>query len=101
MTSTPSQVSLHDGDGLHVGATLEPTGDVVIDGHDLRNGEYEYWVRVAAADVPALVAALGGGARAKVLRLLDAHREEIVSAGPRTWLTERGIPSSLFTQGGW
>jgi len=80
---------------LRVDATLDHDGALTIAGQDL-NGwagrdEYEYWITVPAAEVPRVVVALGGRAHDDVLALLEAHAEQIVRSGERTWLTEHSI----------
>ena len=47
-------VVLVDRDRLVVRAKLRADGTLVIEGQDLRRGEYEYFLTVAADDVPRL-----------------------------------------------
>ena len=77
-------------------------GAVSIEGQDLGpntpGGDgYEYFLTVAPAEVPLLVAALGGGADDDPLALLAAHGTGIVQGGESRWLKEHGVPFTLYT----
>jgi len=89
-------------------ATVLANGDLLIEGQDLGPGveavfgeglrEYEYALTVEAADVPALLVALGEetdllGALADVYKDPTAH-------GPASLLGAHGIPYTLWTRVG-
>lgn len=91
-----------------LGAYVDLAGALHIDGQDLgpgtamvsSDGEYEWFETVAAADVPRLVAALGGGPGDDVLDLLARDW-----TGPRSYdferiLRESGIPVAITTWSG-
>jgi hypothetical protein len=88
-------------DRLYVVAVLEEDGDLVFEGQDLNgwlgSAEYEYWVRCPAADVPRVVAALGGAPGDDVLTLLVEHADELVMRGESTWLRSIGITPDIDT----
>lgn len=73
--------TLHDGSRLHLSATLDSDGDLLIEGQDLGpvtkpvspDGEYEYCYTIHAVDVPTLITALGGSTGEDVLELLQAR----------------------------
>jgi hypothetical protein len=85
---------------LHIDVVLTDDGDLVFEGQDLAPpmkdiDEYEYWVKVRAADVPAVVAALGGSPGDDVLDLLVAHGEEIVTLGESRWVRSLGLTPEI------
>jgi hypothetical protein len=89
-------------DRLFVDVVLTSTGDLVFEGQDLAPpmkdiDEYEYWITVRAADVPVVVAALGGSPGDGVLDLLVAHGEEIVAQGESHWVTSLGLTPEIAT----
>ncbi len=105
MTSKRGTVTLrseHSGhDHRHLEAYLDPQGCLHIDGHDLgpgtspvsEDGEYEWFETFDAADVPRLVALLGGARGEPVLALLARS-----FTGERSYELERivresGIPA--------
>jgi hypothetical protein len=67
-------------DRRHLSVSLHDDGALRIDGHDLGDGverafgagirEYEWITEIAAADLPRLVAALGGAPGAAILELI-------------------------------
>ncbi len=61
-----------DGDSYFLDATLERNGSLTLSGQDLghHDYEYEYWYIVEAANVPAMVIALGGEPGADIIDLL-------------------------------
>ena len=86
---------------LHVEAKFTAKGDFVIEGQHFRAGahvgreDYEYYVTIRSADLPALAAALGcevEGIRAA----WDEQSAVIVRAGERKWLAENNVPSDLW-----
>lgn len=96
-----------DADGLrHLGATLTPEGDVQIEGQDLGRGveafwgegfrEYEYAFTIRAADVPALLAALG--TETNVLGALQRHFSDPTARGPRAFLEAHGVPYEFWSR---
>lgn len=91
-----------------LGAYVDATGALHIDGHDLGpgtapvsdDGEYEWFKTVAAGDVPQLLTVLGAQPGDDVLDVLAASW-----TGPRSYDLERalrtsGIPVQLFVWGG-
>ncbi len=66
-------------DGLFVSLVREDDGGLRFDGQHLANGqEYEYSLSVAAADLPTIVAALGGGPSDDVIDLLVSHASTVI-----------------------
>jgi hypothetical protein len=101
MTHARRRRRLWHRDRLYVVAVLEDDGDLVFEGQDLNgwlgSAEYEYWVRCPAADVPRVVAALGGAPGDDVLTLLVEHADELVRRGESTWLRSIGITPDIDT----
>lgn len=98
---TERRTTIWHRDGLMVQAVVTDAGDLVFEGQDL-NGwlgseEYEYWVTAPAAQVPRVVAALGGAPDDDVLGLLGPHADEIVSTGESRWLRALGIDPGIST----
>ena len=100
---------LRDAAGLrHLGATLTAEGHVQIEGQDLGRGveafwgkgfrEYEYCFTIQAADVPALLAALG--AEADVLDALRHRFADPKRSGPKAFLDEHGVPYTFWSRVG-
>lgn len=96
-----------DGSHLHLHAIHSPDGTLVLVGHDLGpvarpvsdDEEYEYTKTIAAADVPRLVALLGGAASDDVLLLLDQLWSGDSSYELERILRESDIPVELWTWG--
>lgn len=97
----------HDDDGLWArSVTLDDGGDLLIEGHDLGPGverllgaglrEYEFVRTVRAADVPAVVRALGLAEGADILDALDVRY-----AGQGTHEIEKLIESAAITSELW
>jgi len=95
-------------DYRHLEAYVDETGRLHIDGQDLgpgtspvsSDGEYEWFKTIAAADVPRLVALLGGRPGDDVLDLLERG-----FTGPRSYDLEARIRAGdirieLFTWSG-
>lgn len=64
------------GDSSFLDANLEPDGALTVYGQNLgptvgRDGEYEYWYRIDAEHIPALLVALGGDPEQGILDLLQ------------------------------
>lgn len=94
-----TDVTLWDGNGLHVRAGFGQDGALVIQGQDLRGtGDYEYALTVRARDLLALATALGCGI-AEVLPRLAAHGPAIVREGESAWLRARGVVARIWTHG--
>lgn len=89
--------SLHVADRLFVDAHVWSDGNVTIEGQDLRRGEYEYVLTIAAVDVPSLVRALGGEPGVDPLPLLAERSAELVARGESRWLTDHGVEHRVFT----
>lgn len=91
-----------------LGASVDGAGALHIDGQDLgpgtamvsSDGEYEWFMTVAAADVDRLVAVLGGQPGDDVLALLERGWTGARSYDLERLLRESGIPVKLFTWGG-
>jgi hypothetical protein len=96
------------GDVRWLGAFVDGSGALRVHGQDLgpgtamvsSDGEYEWFMTVAAGDVQRLVALIGGQPGDDVLELLER-----AWTGPRSYdfervLRESGIPVKLFTWGG-
>lgn len=101
-TPKPISVKLYEQDNLFVSAYIQDDGVLEIAGQDLSppeafGDEYEYFVSVEAADIPTVVAALGGQPGDDVLALLKSHGEKIVSGGEQKWLKSLGIEPGLHT----
>lgn len=100
------RVSLWAQGRLYVDAEQRPDGTLVISGQDLNpgnpfgGGEYEYALTIRAADVPRVVAALGGGPEDDVLVLLLAHAEQIVRTGEMRWLRGIGVEPDFWSRAG-
>lgn len=96
-------ITMWDAGTLRVTAEVKADGSVVISGQDFGHPlceEYEYWITVPPGSVPGLVAALGGVVGDDVLELLDLQGDEIVCAGEKSWLEERGIVPEFFNRMG-
>ncbi|MEU1378280.1 hypothetical protein ABZ442_32210 [Streptomyces triculaminicus] len=91
MTLEDKKVSLYAANKLWVDARINVEGKLLIQGQDLNNGEYEYMLSVPEAEIPKVVAALGGAPGDDVLELLAAHGPEIVRFGEMRWLKSLGI----------
>lgn len=92
---------MHAADRLFVDASLTDDGELVIAGQDLgRPGmaEYEYSLRVPAADIPTVVGALGGGPGDDVLALLERDGQQIVRRGEKSWLESLGLRPAFWSR---
>jgi len=103
--SESRKVSLWARDRLYIDAELRADGSLAILGQDLNpgnpfGGEYEYALTVRAADVPRVVAALGGGPDDDVLALLSGQGEQIVRTGEKRWLREIGVEADFWSRVG-
>ncbi|MEV6104349.1 hypothetical protein AB0M28_06470 [Streptomyces sp. NPDC051940] len=94
------KVDLRAWQGLYVTARLDDDGTLRIEGQDLTGPEYEYALTVAAADVPAVRAALGAAPASDLLHLLRRHSPEVVRRGERTWLRSLGIEPGFWSRHG-
>ncbi|MBM7791002.1 hypothetical protein [Tenggerimyces flavus] len=98
---TGRTVRMYAAHRLHVWASATDDRGFVIEGQDLgRPGmvEYEYSLRVAPADVPRVVAALGGQPGDDVLDLLEREGELLVRAGESTWLKSLGLEPEFWSR---
>ncbi len=83
-------------------ATVEENGDLIIEGQDLGPSverfwgagltEYEWDIKVRAAHIPELIAALGGKEGDDVLSLLAARYNEDDRYASRNFLEQRRVP---------
>ncbi len=108
----PNKVTLldeHDGpDSWFVGALINSTGDLVIDGQDLgpatavvrSDGEYAWTVTVPYASLGRAAAVLGGVEGEPILELLARKYGGRAAYGIRQTLEDAGIPVELWTWGG-
>jgi hypothetical protein len=101
--------SRDEGGSRHLSAALRPDGGLLIDGQDLGPGvegvfgagntEYEWAWTVAADDVPAALAALGGEPGADPLAVLarwfGEHRTD-----PGSRLRDAGVPVAFWSRVG-
>jgi hypothetical protein len=100
------RIHLWGRDSLYVDVRLLSDGTLIFEGQDLNpanpwsGAEYEYVITVEAADVPRVVAALGGVDGDDVLALLKADAERIVGIGERTWLRSLGIEPGFWSRVG-
>lgn len=103
------EVTLDEREGLRIWATTREDGALVICGRDTRMNPWgpsdsEYALTVVPADVPRVVAALGGGAGASdggdadVLDLLVGRARDIVLTGERAWLRSVGIEPEFWSR---
>jgi hypothetical protein len=89
-------------------ATLNPNGDVVIGGQDLGKGveefwgegltEYEFTMKIQAADVPLLLQALE--AQDNVLGALEQRFQSQADIQPGSFLDEYHIPYEFWSRVG-
>jgi hypothetical protein len=101
-------VTLWAADGLHVWARSVPGRGLEISGQDLRGAaffgpgvsEYEYAFTISPADVPTVVAALGGDPGSDVLDVLASRGAELVKAGESRWLAAQGITPDFWSRVG-
>jgi hypothetical protein len=93
----------------HLDARVGARGDVVIEGQDLGSGveeifgarEYEWTWTVAAADVPALVRALGGDEGDDVLNLLGALYSDPRHPGIEAFVGRgKSVPAEFWSRVG-
>ena len=99
-------VTIWSANGLTVTARRGLGDSLVLVGQDLNPDpemllglrEYEYGLTVAAADVPAVVAALGGPPGADVLDLLVSRGETVVGAGETHWLAAIGVEAEFWSR---
>lgn len=98
-------VSLWGRHNLYVDARLAPDGTLTLLGQDLNpanpwGAEYEYALTVRPADLPRVVAALGGSDGDDVLALLQANAELVVGRGEQRFLREAGIEPAFWSRVG-
>ena len=94
------RVSMTAHDRLSVDAVVYDDGSLVIEGQDLGpdtpgGDDLEYFFTIEPADVPLLVAALGGADGADPLELLEEQGAAIVMAGEMHWLDQHQVPYRL------
>ncbi|WP_430782811.1 hypothetical protein [Actinoplanes sp. G11-F43] len=87
---------------LFVDVVHEPDGTLRIQGQDLDpgnmfEGEYEYAMTVRPADVPRIVAALGGDPGADVLDLMTANAQAIITLGESRFLKSIGVEYEFWS----
>jgi len=85
-------------------AYLEPDGSLLLAGHDLGpftapvspDGEYEWYEKIKAEDLPRLLELLGADAESDILDVLAEHCTGMASYDLEKKLKESTIPVSLF-----
>jgi hypothetical protein len=96
-------VEVYRGGTLVVRVRYLDDGRLSIEGHDLGGHpvfeEYEYDIRIAPDQFPALRAALAADPAVDVLDLVVAHGETIVRRGEIAWLKAHDIAHDLDTWG--
>ncbi|BFU45644.1 hypothetical protein [Krasilnikovia sp. MM14-A1004] len=106
MVESERRVLLWSTSVLTIAASLKRDGGLVFEGQDLNpdnpwgGREYEYAVTVQPADLPRLVAALGGTEGDDVLALLEANAERVVMTGENNWLRGVGIEPGFWSRVG-
>lgn len=90
------KITMWDRDRLAVWVEQREDGRLVISGQDLRRGEYEYFLDVAADDVPLVADALGCGPDGVLAALVD-QAESIIRQGEKTWLCSIGVTPAFFS----
>ena len=94
--------SIWDKDRLSVQVGLKDDGSLTISGYDLKdNNDYEYFITVAAADVPTVWAALPGAPEDDVIARLVANGEMVVKVGEESWIESLGIKTEFWSHGEW
>jgi hypothetical protein len=84
-------------DGHYVDVTMGSDGSICFRGQTLSSdSEYEYALTVSAADVPKVVAALGGESGCDVISLVAANYSRIRASGERSWLESIGIEPGFW-----
>ncbi|GAB1639803.1 hypothetical protein [Krasilnikovia sp. MM14-A1259] len=106
MVESERRVVLWSTSVLGIIALLRRDGRLVFEGQDLNPDnpwggcEYEYAITVEPADVPRVVAALGGAESDDVLALLKANAERVVTTGEKSWLLGLGIEPGFWSRVG-
>ncbi len=85
------------GDRRFVEARRADDDSLLVVGQDLTAAEYEYGVRIDAADLPRLLTALGADPGADPLDALAARGEEVVSRGERRWFDDHHVPATAWS----
>jgi hypothetical protein len=97
------EVTLDEREGLRIWATMREDDDaLVIRGKDTRMNPWgpsdsEYALTVRLADVPKVVAALGGAEGDDVLDIIEMHARDVVVGGERVWLRSIGIEPEFWS----
>lgn len=94
----------------HLSARIDENGDLCIDGQDLGSGvgqfwgegssEYEWCITVQAAEIPRVIAALGGAKGDDVLALLAARSNKDELCATTEFFKKRRIPTEFFSRVG-
>jgi hypothetical protein len=97
-------VSMGGSRNLRATATLHPDGSLEFEGQDFSGfagaSEYEYSLKVSAADVPRVEAALGAKPGDDILALLRQNAEMIIRTGEQKWLRSLGIEPKFWSHFG-
>jgi hypothetical protein len=89
-------------DRLSVTVGFTEDGSLRFSGYDLNgNNDYEYFITVAAADVPTVLAALPGSPEDDAIARLVANAEMVMSVGEKTWIESLGIKPEFWSHGAW
>jgi len=101
---TMDKVTLRDevdrGERRYLGAHVDETGSLVIDGQDLgpstapvsSDGEYEWWVAISAQHIPQLLALLDAPPASDILKVLAENWTGTRSHELERRIRESGIP---------
>ena len=112
MNSESRQVTLRDErcgpDSRHLWAYLDDDGNLHIDGQDLgpgtapvsADGEYEWFKKISAHDLPTLLALLGVPLDANVLDVLERQWSGDRAGDLETLLRESGIKVETYVWSG-
>jgi hypothetical protein len=81
---------------LNLSCGFNEAGDFVIAGHDLGSDfTYEWWTTVMAADVPALIALLGGSPGDDLLEIMVRDWVPLEGDGLEKLIRESDVPSQF------
>ena len=98
------------GSSVNLWASISENGDMVIEGQDLGRivsefwgssfSEYEWIIKVEAADIPRLIAVLGGTEGEDTLSLLAQRYAEDSKYASKSYLEERGVTINFWSRVG-
>jgi hypothetical protein len=89
-------------DQLFVDVSVTEDGSLRFSGYDLKGDrDYEYFLTVAEADVPTILAALPGPPEDDVITRLLSNADMIIKMGELAWLESLGITPGFWSHGEW